>query len=64
MGYCRTAAQTLLRSPMSGRRIILIGGGGHARVIAEAVRSNVDRFELVGFVDPNECSETTRALGI
>lgn len=49
---------------MSGRRIILIGGGGHARVIAEAVRSNVDRFELVGFVDPNECSETTQALGI
>jgi acetyltransferase EpsM len=49
---------------MSGRRIILIGGGEHARAIAEAVRSNVDRFELVGFVDSNECSEITQALGI
>src|SRR5688572_21379621 len=58
------AAKILLQSPVSSRRIILIGGGEHARVVAEAVRSNLARFELVGFVDPKECSETAEGLGI
>src|SRR5687767_6055016 len=47
-----------------GKRVILIGGGEHARVVAEAVRSNLECFELLGFVDPKECSDTARGLGI
>ena len=34
-------------------RLILIGGGGHARVVADAVSSMEGRFELLGFVDPD-----------
>lgn len=37
---------------MSRQGIILIGGGEHARVVAEAVRSRADSMELIGFVDP------------
>lgn len=34
-------------------RLILIGGGEHARVIAEAVLSRAGEYELLGFVDPD-----------
>jgi len=34
-------------------RLILIGGGEHARVIADAIRSRAAAYELLGFVDPN-----------
>ncbi len=37
---------------MTGRPVILIGGGEYARVVADAVRSQPDSFELIGFVDP------------
>jgi len=38
---------------MSRRPVILIGGGEHARVVADAIRSKLDSFDLIGFVDPN-----------
>ncbi len=44
-------------------RLILIGGGEHARVVAEAVRS-AGTAELWGFVDPEPCAETVRRLGL
>jgi len=37
---------------VSRRPVILIGGGEHARVVADAIRSNPDLFDLIGFVDP------------
>lgn len=51
-------------SAMRVRRVVLIGGGEHARVVAEAVRSVPELFELVGFVDPRPCEETARRLGL
>jgi len=44
--------------------VILVGGGEHARVVAEAVRSRPDLFELIGFVDPEPCEETVTRLGL
>ena len=50
---------------MSGARaLILIGGGEHARVVAEAARHAVTPVELLGFVDPGACEETVRRLGL
>jgi acetyltransferase EpsM len=46
------------------RPIILIGGGEHARVVIEAVRTGAVAHELLGFVDPEPCEETTRRLGV
>ena len=34
-------------------RLILIGGGEHARVVADAAATSPERFELLGFVDLN-----------
>jgi acetyltransferase EpsM len=44
-------------------RLILIGGGEHARVVAEAARAS-GQAELLGFVDPEPCAETIRRLGL
>lgn len=44
--------------------VILVGGGEHARVVAEAVRSRPDLFTLIGFVDPEPCEETVTRLGL
>jgi acetyltransferase EpsM len=44
-------------------RLILIGGGEHARVVIEAIRSGAGQ-ELIGFVDREPCEETTRRLGV
>lgn len=46
------------------RAVILIGGGEHARVVAEAVRTQSAQFELRGFVDPAPCEEIVRRLGV
>jgi acetyltransferase EpsM len=45
------------------RRLILIGGGEHSRVVAEAARAE-GQGELLGFVDPEPCAETIRRLGV
>lgn len=44
--------------------MILVGGGGHARVVAEAIRSRPDLFELRGFVDPDACEDTVSQLSL
>ncbi len=49
---------------MSATRLILVGGGEHARVVAEMVRSMGNAFDLLGFVDPAPCEETGRRLGL
>jgi acetyltransferase EpsM len=41
----------------------VVGGGEHARVVAEAARSS-GRISLLGFVDPHACEETTRRLAL
>jgi len=48
----------------SARPLVLVGGGDHARVVAEAVLSRPDLYDLVGFVDPQPCDETVRRLGL
>ncbi len=46
------------------QRVILIGGGGHARVVGEAILAASERFELIGYVDPLPCLETGDVLGV
>ena len=45
-------------------RIVVIGGGEHARVVIEAIRSGRGAQEVIGFVDPEPCEETTRRLRV
>ena len=45
-------------------RIVVIGGGEHARVLIEALRSGSAAQDVVGFVDPEPCYETARRLGV
>lgn len=45
-------------------RIVIIGGGEHARVLIEAIRSGSSAQDVVGFVDPEPCEETARRLGV
>ena len=45
-------------------RIVVIGGGEHARVVIEAIRSGGGAQEVIGFVDPEPCEETTRRLRV
>jgi acetyltransferase EpsM len=45
-------------------RIVVIGGGEHARVLIEAIRSHSAAQDVIGFVDPEGCEETTRRLGV
>jgi sugar O-acyltransferase (sialic acid O-acetyltransferase NeuD family) len=49
---------------MSARDVVLVGGAGHARVVAEAIRSRPDLYRLVGFVDPVACDETVARLSL
>lgn len=44
--------------------LILIGGGEHARVLAEAAASHPELWRVLGFVDPQPCPETERRLGL
>jgi FlaA1/EpsC-like NDP-sugar epimerase len=46
------------------QRLFVVGGGEHARVVMEAVRSRPERFALIGFVDPQACEETARRLDV
>ena len=48
---------------MSGR-IVVIGGGEHARVVMETLRAGFAAGELLGFVDPEACEETSGRLGV
>jgi acetyltransferase EpsM len=42
-------------------RLVVIGGGEHARVVIDAARAT---FRIDGFVDPQPCEETARRFGI
>lgn len=44
------------------RDLVLIGGGAHARVVAEAARA-MRTFRLIGFVDPDPAADAT-TLGL
>jgi len=43
--------------------LVLIGGGGHARVLAEAARST-GAFDLIGYLDRAPSPETERLIGL
>jgi acetyltransferase EpsM len=49
---------------VSGRPLVVIGGGEHARVVIEAARSGPDLWDVTGFVDPEPCAETAARLGV
>lgn len=44
--------------------LIIIGGGGHARVVIEAARSMKRQWHVQGFVDPNQCAETQARMNV
>ena len=46
------------------RDLVVIGGGGHARVIIEAARSRPGAWKVLGFIDPTPCADTAERLGI
>ncbi len=45
-------------------KLVVIGGGEHARVVLEAARSRPDLWDITGFVDVNPNPETERRLGV
>jgi acetyltransferase EpsM len=49
---------------MTPLRIVLIGGGEHARVIIDAMRANGTIDALAGFVDDAACEELTRRFSV
>lgn len=46
------------------RALIVVGGGGHARVVAEAVASNPSCYRLIGYVDPDAGDQRMRQCGL
>lgn len=46
------------------RPLIVIGGGGHARVVTEAIVSNPGGYRLSGFVDPDAGDEGMKQNGL
>ncbi len=49
---------------MTARPLVLLGGGGHARVVADAARSVPGAWELLGIVDPGPAQRTRTLLGL
>ena len=47
---------------MAPRKLIVIGGGEHARVVIDAARSRPDLWIVVGIIDPEPCTETAELL--
>lgn len=44
--------------------IVIVGGGEHAHVVAEALRSAPGRYRLLGFTDVGQGAETVARLGL
>jgi acetyltransferase EpsM len=63
MGDPGSAAEAVSRSGMT-ERVVVIGGGEHARVLIEAIRAGSPSRDVLGFVDPEICEETSRRLGV
>jgi acetyltransferase EpsM len=49
-------------SEAARRRLVILGGGEHARVVVEAIRAEPEAWDILGFVDPEAREETARAL--
>lgn len=49
---------------MSARRLTVIGGGEHARVVIETARTEPERWIVEGFADTHPCEETQQRLGV
>lgn len=66
MGSPPTAAQTTRSGhrPVSTAGLILLGGGEHARVVADAALSLAGTWELLGYVDPQPCPELETRFGV
>jgi len=52
------------RNINSEKDILLIGAGGHAKVIIDALRSNKQSFNIIGIVDKNESKLGKNILGV
>ena len=46
------------------RTLVVIGGGEHARVVAEAALTSVEGWKVLGFVDDVACAEMTTRFGL
>jgi acetyltransferase EpsM len=49
---------------MTGRPLVVVGGGEHARVVADAARTNSAAWRLVGFADPDPAPDAADRLGL
>lgn len=47
---------------MSPEGLVIVGGGEHARVVADAVRSHPELFEITGFTDPSPTAWGSRQM--
>jgi sugar O-acyltransferase (sialic acid O-acetyltransferase NeuD family) len=50
--------------PVTARPIVVLGGGGHARVVIEAARSCPTEWEVIGVVDPSPAPGAVSDLGV
>ena len=51
------------REPVGRRRLVIVGGGQHARVVAEAARAGT-AWDVVGYTDPDGANDAMTRLGI
>jgi sugar O-acyltransferase (sialic acid O-acetyltransferase NeuD family) len=58
MATAPTPTQGADPAGLTPRPVVIVGGGEHAGVVAEAVRSRPDRWVLVGFTDPRPGTHT------
>jgi acetyltransferase EpsM len=52
------------RAGVSRRQLVVVGGGEHAGVVADAARSDPDAWELRGFTDPSPDAGASHRLGL
>jgi sugar O-acyltransferase (sialic acid O-acetyltransferase NeuD family) len=50
-------------APVMARPLVIIGGGEHARVVADAARSRPDAWRVIGYTDQAPSPGTGEALG-
>ena len=49
---------------LTARPLVIVGGGEHAAVVADAARSRPDAWRPVGFTDPDPAPGTAERLGL
>jgi acetyltransferase EpsM len=49
---------------MTARPLVVVGGGEHARVVADAARTRPETWRLVGFADPEPAVDAADRLGL